>query len=206
MLVPVFLAAQCWAVYWSTGIERLPAAPPLSLFPASFDGWTALHDDPINPDVANALHADRLLSRTYTNRTAQQADLLLAWFASQRAGASQPHSPQVCLPASGWTAVANDKVSVPTQFGRIPLNRYIVANGAERAAVLYWYETARGPVAGEWTAKLMLISTAVRDRRTDTALVRVVVESAPGGDDAATAIGMRFVHSLYPRLHSYLPH
>lgn len=206
MLVPVFLAGQCLAVYWTTGVERLPAAPPLRLFPASFGGWTASHDDAIPPEVANALRADRLLSRTYANRSAQQANLLLAWFASQRAGTSQPHSPKVCLPASGWTAVANDQLTVPAELGAIAVNRYVVASGDERAVVLYWYETSRGPVSGEWAAKLMLISSALRDRRTDTALVRVVVEDAPGGDEAATRTGAAFVQCLYPVLHNYLPH
>lgn len=206
MLVPLFLAGQCLAVYWTTGMERRPAAPPLGLFPAEFDGWSTLHDDPIEPDVANTLHADRLLSRTYTSRTAQQADLLLAWFASQRAGASQPHSPKVCLPASGWTPLASDQLTVQTGLGTIPANRYIVANGEQRAVVLYWYQTSGGPVTGEWAAKRMLIWSAIRDRRTDTALVRVVIDSAPGGDDRATGTGLRFVHSLYPVLHGYLPH
>ena len=102
-LVPVFLAGQGLLVYWSAGTEHPPPLPALSQFPADFAGWRELREDPIDPDVVNTLKADRLLSRTYNDRAGESAEFLVAWFQSQRAGARQPHSPKVCLPASGWT-------------------------------------------------------------------------------------------------------
>src|ERR1700722_17469307 len=109
-LVPTLLTAQGLLVYWSAGTERPPPAPQLAQFPTAFGGWMQLRDDPIDADMANTLRADRLLRRTYTGgsgagRSAETVGLLVAWFQSQRAGASQPHSPKVCLPASGWVPV-----------------------------------------------------------------------------------------------------
>jgi EpsI family protein len=210
ILVPVFLAGQGLLVYWSAGSEHPPAPPALSQFPSTLAGWMELHEDPIDPDVVNTLKADRLLSRTYShgtgaNPTADSAGFLVAWFQSQRAGASQPHSPKVCLPASGWEPESSGELSITTTAGAITVNRYVVADRNERAVILYWYQTSRRAIAGEWASKLWLIADALRDRRTDTALVRIVVESQPGGDDRATGTAVDFARSVYPVLREELP-
>jgi EpsI family protein len=204
-LVPVFLAGQGLLVYWTVGIERPPSPPALSQFPATFSGWTELREDPIDADVANTLRADRLLSRTYINRAGGPVGLLVAWFQSQRAGASQPHSPKVCLPAAGWTPESTGELSVATAAGQITVNRYVVANRSERAVILYWYQTSRRAIAGEWASKLWLVAGALRDGRTDTALVRIVLESKPGGDDQATLAAADFTRAVYPVLRQQLP-
>ncbi len=210
ILVPVFLAGQGLLVYWSAGTEHPPAPPALSRFPATLAGWTELREDPIDQDVVNTLKADRLLSRTYIHRTganpvAESAGFLVAWFQSQRAGASQPHSPKVCLPASGWTPESTGELTIATAAGAITVNRYVVASRGERAVVLYWYQTSRRAIAGEWSSKLWLVADAFRDRRTDTALVRIVVESQPGSDDRATRTAADFARSAYPVLREELP-
>jgi EpsI family protein len=204
-LVPVFLAAQGLLVYWTAGTEHPPAPPALAQFPASFDGWTELHEDPIDADVANTLRADRLLSRTYAQGAGVEAGLLVAWFQSQRAGASQPHSPKVCLPASGWTPESSGELSVATPAGALTVNRYVVANRGDRAVVLYWYQTSRRAMAGEWASKVWLVASALRDRRTDTALVRIVVDSTSQGDERATGTAANFTRLVYPLLREQLP-
>ncbi len=209
MLVPVFLAGQALLVYWTAGTERPPAPPALSQFPAALGGWTELHEDPIDPDIVNTLAADRLLSRTYANRRGEPVGFLVAWFQSQRAGASQPHSPKVCLPAAGWVPVSTGELSLATAAGPITVNRYVVASRGQRAVVLYWYQTARRAIAGEWASKFWLVADAVRDRRTDAALVRIVVEDAPpnqpASDQLATRMAVDFARAVYPVLHEQLP-
>jgi EpsI family protein len=208
-LVPLFLAMQGLVVYWTAGTEHAPAPPALSQFPAAFSGWTELHEDPVDADVASTLRADRLLSRTYSDVAGGSAGLLVAWFQSQRAGASQPHSPKVCLPASGWTPESTGELSIRTAAGAIIVNRYVVASRNERAVVLYWYQTSRRALAGEWASKLWLVADALRDGRTDTALVRIVVASgagsSPGSDEQATWTAANFARSVYPVLVHQLP-
>lgn len=208
ILVPAFLAAQALLVHWSRGTERPPAPPALAQFPAAFGGWTKLHDDPVDPDVAAILHADRLLSRTYVNAAGEPVDFLVAWFQSQRAGLSQPHSPKVCLPASGWMPVSTGEVSLDTAAGRIDANRYLVASRGARALVLYWYQTSRRTTAGEWASKFWLVADAFRSHRTDTALVRVVVEDRAAGVEGAsiaTRTAADFARAAYPVLREQLP-
>lgn len=206
ILAPLFLAAQALAVYWAAGNERPPAAPDLSSFPVEVSGWKQIREDPIAADVQAELRADRILSRSYVDPpTGTVANLFIAWFQSQRAGASQPHSPKVCLPGAGWTPEIIGEMTLETAAGPITVNRYIVAKGQERSVVLYWYQTPRRVVAGELAAKLWLMSDALRDKRTDTALVRVVLWSARGRDDQATAAATGFARSLYPLLRERLP-
>jgi EpsI family protein len=210
LLVPAFLLAQAALVHISAGTEHPPSPPALSDFPAQFNQWTELREDPIDPDVANTLRADRLLNRTYqSGGGALPVSLLVAWFQSQRAGSSQPHSPKVCLPASGWEPEATGDMNIATAAGPITVNRYVVANRGQRDVVLYWYQTSRGAVAGEWASKFWVVAGALRDRRTDTALVRLVVESSPQDrapkDQLATVTAADFARGVYPLLKAQLP-
>jgi EpsI family protein len=206
ILAPLFLLAQALLVHWAAGRERAPAPPALSSFPSEFGEWRQLREDPISADVAVELRADQLLSRTYVHTSrGSVANLFVAWFQSQRAGTSQPHSPRVCLPASGWTPVVTGEVTIDTAAGAIAVNRYIVVNRGQRDVVLYWYQGPHRVMAGECEAKLWLMADALRDKRTDTALVRVVAPSADGGDQAATAAAIGFARSLYPLLRENLP-
>jgi EpsI family protein len=206
IFVPIFLLAQAVLVHWAVGMERAPAPPALAKFPSEFGDWKQLRDDPIAADVAGELRADQILSRTYMRTSAGSvANLFVAWFRSQRAGASQPHSPKVCLPASGWTPAITGDITLNTAAGAIAVNRYIVVNHGQRDVVLYWYQGPRRVTAGEWENKLWLMADALRDRRTDTALVRVVVPSIDGSDQAATAAATAFAQSIYPLLRETLP-
>lgn len=205
-LVPLFLAAQILVVYTAASREHPPPPPALDRFPAAFGPWKLLRGDPIDAAIARELGADRLVSQFYIETpTGPVASLLVAWFQTQREGARQPHSPKVCLPGAGWTPRVVDEVTVATRAGAITVNRYVVDKAAQHAVVLYWYQTPRRVIAGEWAAKFWLAADALRDKRTDTALVRVTVWAASGGDQAATAVATGFAGDLYPVLREYLP-
>jgi EpsI family protein len=203
VLVPGFLAAQALLIHLAAGGERPPAPPGLAAFPARVGNWVRLADDPIAADVAAQLKADRLLNRTYVDRSnGALANLFVAWFQSQRGGDRQPHSPKVCLPASGWTPEEIGEITLETAAARIRVNRYLATSRGAHAEILYWYQTPRRAVAGEWAAKIWLVADAIRDRRTDTALVRIAVPLTPGRESTAAA----FARSVYPPLRELLPH
>jgi EpsI family protein len=200
-LAPVFVIAQILLVHASAGSEHPPAPPEFSRFPREFGSWKLLREDPIAEDVSRELGADRVLSETFIHTpTGAAASLFVAWFQTQRGGARQPHSPKVCLPAAGWTPETTGEITLNTAAGDITVNRYLVTKGAERAVVLYWYQTPHRVIAGEWSAKLWLVADAARDHRTDTALVRVITWPAGGTDK-----GVEFAQQAYPELRNFLP-
>jgi len=205
-LAPLFVAAQILVVHMAASGERPPEAPPLAGFPAAFGSWKVFRGDAIDAATAKELGADRLVSQTYLDTpTGSAASLLVAWFQTQREGARQPHSPKVCLPGAGWTPRVVDELTLDTAAGPITVNRYVAEKDTQRALVLYWYQTPRRVIAGEWAAKFWLAADAWRDKRTDTALVRVITWPAGGGDQAATAVAAGFARGLYPALREYLP-
>jgi EpsI family protein len=139
LLVPVFFAVQTGLTYWAGGGERPPAIPDFSRFPTALGEWSKTGDDPVSPDAQAVLRADSTLGLLFADRQeGWLGSLLVAWFQSQRGGASQPHSPEVCLPASGWTPVIADRVGMQTDQGAVSVNRYIATLGAQRVVVLYW--------------------------------------------------------------------
>jgi EpsI family protein len=206
ILVPAFLLAQVLLVRWGVGGERLPAPPALSSFPSMFGEWKQVWEDQIAVDLAGELRADQLLNRTYVHApSGLLAGLFVAWFQSQRAGTSQPHSPKVCLPASGWTPALSGEITLRTAAGAITVNRYVVVSRAQRNVVLYWYQGPDRSTAGEWETKLWLMADAFWKKRTDAALIRVVVQSGDGNDQAAIAAAAGFAQNLYPVLKDVLP-
>jgi EpsI family protein len=206
VLVPLFLLAQAPMVHWAVGHERAPEPPVLQKFPQQLGDWKQLRDEPVALDVGVALQADRILNRAYLDAsTGRVASLFVGWFQSERGGRTQPHSPKWCLPASGWTPVAANDVNLNTAAGTITVNRYIVAKQRQRIVVLYWYQGPSRVTAGEWETKFWQTMDALRSKRTDTAVVRVVVLSDEKSDQAATAVATDFGQRLYPLLRKNLP-
>ena len=204
--VPLLLSAQILVIRAATGGEYRPSPPAFASFPLAFGQWKIFRSDPIDAVVAAQLRADRLVSHTYIETpTNSFASLLVAWFQTQQGGARQPHSPKVCLPSGGWTPRIMDEITLDTTGGAITVNRYVVDKDTQSAVVLYWYQTPRRVIAGEWAAKFWLAADAIHDRRTDTALVRVTTWPSRGGDEAATAVAAEFARDLYPKLRDYLP-
>lgn len=205
LVVPAFLLVQFLLVGALSGNEHPPPLPSAAGFPSTAGDWKLAYVDRINEASVQELQADRLFSQTYARSgTGEMANLLVAWFQTQR-GDKQPHSPKVCLPGSGWTPESTGDLLLPTSRGAISVNRYLVVNGGERLVVLYWYQTPRRAIAGEWASKFWLVADGLRFRRTDTSLVRVIAESAPGRDDAATASAADFARKVYPELRAYFP-
>jgi EpsI family protein len=205
-LVAVALAIQAVAVALVSGVEQVPAVPDLASFPTAIGDWQRVREDLLSEGMVRTLGADARITSTYLDRrTGLYADLLVAWFQSQRGGARQPHSPKVCLPATGWTPQETGDLTLGFPSGSITVNRLLMAGNNQKVVVTYWYQTPRRVVAGEWAAKFWLAADALRDRRSDTALVRIFVWTGKGGTTEANDAAVRFTRSLYPLLRDHLP-
>lgn len=198
------LAVQGFVVRNIAGAERLPPVPDLARFPMAAGPWRAYSDIAIPRATARELGADQVLERLYFHQaTGVSADLFIAWFRSQRGGTTQPHSPKVCLPGAGWLPMETSRISLETQSGTIEANRYLIRNRGQRALVLYWYQTPRRVVAGELAAKFFTVADGLRDRRTDTAVVRIFVPATPAGGESEEAANL--ARAIYPLLREALP-
>ena len=197
-------------MFYATASRRevTPAMSPLNDFPTQIGDWTMLRDDPVSEETEAVLKADDTTNRLYGNKPKDLgAFLFIAYFETQRTGAS-PHSPKNCLPGGGWEPVEAPGTITFAVEGRtepITVNRYVVAKGDEQDVVLYWYEGHNRVIASEYWAKFWLVADAVRYRRSDTALVKVVVP-VDGGDTArASAAAVQFTKDVYPAIRRQLP-
>ncbi len=172
LALAAFLALQAAAVHWFGGLERPVRPPDLSALPARIADWSAARVEPAPAD-SDGLGADLVVSRAYVQDGSGAAlSLFIAWYRSQRYGTTQPHSPLVCLPGSGWTQLERSRLAFA------PANFVEVSNHGQRAAVVYWYQTSERAVASEWAAKFWVVADSLRRRRSDGALVRIVAPAA----------------------------
>jgi EpsI family protein len=187
--------------------ESVPHHAPLADFqlPAATN-WSMVENLQLDADTLEVLKADDLTSRVYQNKTnGAVATLFVAFFETQRTGKA-PHSPKNCLPGSGWapSRSATRTISIPGAQP-ISVNDYVISRGQNQSIVLYWYQARDRVIASEYSAKIFTVTDAIRYNRSDTALIRVVVNVTDGNTQAAEQTAISFVQSFFTPLREYLP-
>jgi EpsI family protein len=207
-ILSLVLAGQAIAYQTFTKSEKVAAVRPLVQLPETLGSWFKVQEGIMDKETADVLKADDTLNRSYaSNQVGLTANLFVAAFRSQRTGAV-PHSPKNCLPGSGWTPIINDHVNValPGRAEPIEVNRYIIQRGDTKSLVLYWYQSRDRAVASEYKAKLYTMLDAVKDNRTDTALVRVVIGlNGNDSNEKALSAAEDFIRAFYAPLRQFLP-
>ncbi len=207
LLPPVLMFILTGAFLYSRNHpEKLPTSSPLRNFPLQIADWQG-SEVSIPPLVLESLGKGEFVERNYTRTgTESYVELFLAFFPSQRTGATV-HSPQHCLPGAGWGVVEHAwlLLRLPTGGTRL-VNRYLVARGADRQFVVYWYQSHGRIVASEYWGKYYLVVDAIRFNRSDGGLVRVSTpidpeEGVPRAQDRAVA----FAEAILPTLSAYIP-
>jgi len=206
----VLLAAS--SVFLSNA--RRPEAPlprtPFSQFPMAIGTWRAVVDPPLDKAILAVLGVDDYLSRVYYKPNAAGVGLYMGYYGSQRQG-DTIHSPQNCLPGSGWEPVSEGRLQLSNADGAgrdITINRYVIQKGLDQNLVLYWYHGRGRVIANEYWSRAMLIRDALLTNRTNGALVRVIVpvmRKDEGNLAPVEALAQEFVRSIFPKLDPYLP-
>lgn len=178
-LATLLLAVTAVFLYARSATEVVPEHPLLAWFPSHLGTWSGTNR-PIPQESLQVLgHGDFLLREYRSPDSAGVVELFVAYLPSQRSGESI-HSPKNCLPGSGWSQLEAARVTIAIA-GRAPFdaNRYVVAQGADRRLVVYWYQSHNRTVASEYSAKFYLVADALRYNRSDGALVRFTTPLAP---------------------------
>jgi EpsI family protein len=202
----LLLAGTALLLHMRADVDRNPPSEPLSQLPAMIAGWMGSDQD-IDQETRDVLGAGDFLSRVYT-QPAQKAPigLFLGYFPTQRTGQTI-HSPKHCLPGAGWIFESSNYVDLTDVNGKSHrVGEYIIANGAARQFVIYWYQAHGRSVANEYMAKIYMIADAIRLNRTDGALVRVITPIASSEDtSAARKRAETFTMQLAPLLPRFIP-
>jgi len=177
---------------------------PLSSFPTQIGQWKSAGEEPLEDDVLQVLGVDEYVNRTYVDSAGLPLNLYIGYYATQRQG-STIHSPQNCLPGSGWQPIESSRVRLTAGALSFPVNRFVIQKGMQRQVVYYWYQGRGRIVASDYANKLWLMLDAARLHRTNGSLVRIVVPQSwklSGDADGAAA---EFSRGIAPRLSAYLP-
>jgi EpsI family protein len=200
LVLAALLAAGALSIRTASTVEAVPLRRSLDGLPASLGSWSSVGDMPLDRATLDVLRADDYVNRVYV-ADGIPAELFVAYYASQRQGDTM-HSPMNCLPAAGWQPLSTGRIDVRLGGGEsVRANRYVIQKGLDERLVLYWYQSHGRTVASEYASKAYLIFDSLRLRRSDAALVRVVVPHRPGAEESA--IG--FVRALHPVLDDYIP-
>jgi EpsI family protein len=206
-LLSIVLIVQAAVVYGLSRPEKIPYHKPLADFALHNPDWQLSQELPIDKETLDVLKADDLISRAYMDKAnGQFATLFVAFFGTQRTGKA-PHSPKNCLPGAGWAATQSGMldINVPGQAQPITVNKYVIVRGDSESVVLYWYQSHDRVIASEYRAKVYTVADAVRYNRSDTALVRVVVNVANGDRQKALDLATSFVKTFFEPLREFLP-
>lgn len=162
---------------WEWAGEAKVARRALTEMPSQVGSWRQVGaDQRFDQQTESVLRADDYLSRNYALPDGRVASFYVGYYATQRTGATY-HSPLNCLPGSGWEM--NEAASVTiTPAGGAPAfeaNRYIIQNGDDKQLLIYWYQGRGRKVASEYWGKIYTVVDSIRRRRSDGAMVRVMM-------------------------------
>ena len=187
------------------------SAPLASAVPRTLEHYASTELTVSDEELAVARPTAYLL-RAYDDST-HPADSLapsgftvfVAFYDHQTQGQSI-HSPKNCLPGAGWEPLTSSVTTVATSTGAVPVNRYLLQHGQEKALVLYWYQGRGRVAANEYLVKWQLLRDSALRHRSDEALVRIIVplrgEDQTAAERLATAVAARLVPSLFQILPS----
>ncbi len=166
--------------------------------PTALGGWEMRHETRFDEQVLAALAPSDYLVRYYgRDGDPRSVELMIAYFQSQAEGFG-PHSPQVCLPASGWEPISHERIRLADDLGStFPANRYLLQNGRAYSLVLYWYHSRARATAGEMQARLWLSWDTLATGENEISLVRVILPLSSPDEPAAEETLRAFASSVY---------
>src|SRR2546421_240467 len=192
--------------FWAAAGEARVPRRALAEFPSEVGGWRQLgRDERFDAATEAVLRADDYVSREYAADDGRTASLYVGYYLTQRTGATY-HSPLNCLPGSGWELNEPGTVEIKPANGApaFEANSYVVQHGSDRQLMIYWYQGRGRAVANEYRDKAYTVLDSIRLRRSDGAMVRLLVP-VRGSDAQALESARQFASQIAPNLAPYVP-
>jgi Protein of unknown function (DUF3485) len=190
------------------GLERLnetvrpPLLRPLSSIPLDLDNWVG-KDEPVDADIVERAQTTEYLNRTYENRK-QPGLRLRLWINYSLYGTNLRHTPEICLPSTGWTKIESltRELEVPVDEGRsIQVTRLGYSRGELVEHVGFWYYIFGEGNLEKYVRSLSITSRSSHGQTTRGSSMTVEVfypgENDPDGD-ALRDFARELVKTLEP--------
>jgi EpsI family protein len=206
LLLALLVAAGLFINIWERAGEAHVERQVLANFPDQMGNWRQLGSDQrFDKESEKVLRADDYLSRNFALPDGRTGSFYVGYYATQRNGATY-HSPLNCLPGSGWVLNSPATIQITPANGgtTFQANRYIIQNGDSRQVLIYWYQGRGRVVASEYWGKIYTVIDSVRERRSDGAMVRVLVPIGKS-EPEAISIATDMASQAAPWLPAYVP-
>ena len=183
-IVVAGLLVNSWAYLGEAHVDR----KSLSEFPREVANWKQVGSDTqLDEATMKVLRASDYVLRDYRRADGVVANFYVGYYATQRDGATY-HSPLNCLPGSGWSMTEPGRLTITGSDGSsFVVNRFVIQKGGQQQAMLYWYQGRGRAVASEYWGKIYTVIDSVRLRRSDGAMVRLIVPIADSEETALKA-------------------
>ena len=206
VLLAVLLLGGIVINVWEWAGEAKVARRALVEMPTQVGSWRQVGvDQRFDAQTESVLGASDYLSRTYASADNRPVSFYVGYYATQRTGATY-HSPLNCLPGSGWEMNEAGSVTIVPADGSpaFEANRYIVQNGDEKQLLVYWYQGRGRKVASEYWGKIYTVVDSIRLRRSDGAMVRVMMPVGRSEEEALKA-ATDLAAQIAPVLPEFIP-
>ena len=205
-LLAVLLVGGTVVNLWERIGEASVVRRELKEFPTAIGQWQQRGvDTRFDAQTESVLRADDYLARDFVLPDGRFANFYVGYYETQRNGATY-HSPLNCLPGAGWTLNDPATIQITPAGGGAPFeaNRYIIQNGDTRQLLIYWYQGRGRAVASEYWGKIYTVVDSVKRRRSDGAMVRVLVPVQKSEADAL-ALATDLAAQAAPLLPNFVP-
>lgn len=210
-LQPVFIVAVILlgsTLVLSTTIdfrEKIPIKRSFKEFPVQVGEWSGSRGE-MEQQFIDMLHFSDYAMADYKNSQGKSVNFYAAYYESQRKGEST-HSPETCLPGSGWLFREAGATNVALGPGRsMRINRAFMEKSGEKELTYYWFDMRGRTLTNLYQVKLYTFWDALTKHRTDGALVRLIT---PVYDketvQEAEARLQEFTREIVPVLREYIP-
>lgn len=142
----------------------------------------------------------------YRNLRGEDIDFYVAYYESQRKGETT-HSPETCLPGSGWNFEQSGMARIPVGNDRVmEVNRAFMEKNGSRQLIYFWFPQRGRILKSLYEVKLYSSWDALVRQRTDGALVRIItpISGAEQVEEAEARL-QGFTHKMAPVLKGFLP-
>lgn len=161
---------------------RVPLLQSLDHFPLQLGSWQGRRTY-IDPEIFQKTEADSYLDADFSSPGQGPVSLYIAHYEKQGEAGGLGHNPGACMTGSGWKTLESGVTEIAPG---LPVN-YLVLERSSQRLLVYWWNIHQG----QWLTlgsgryyKLYTVYNALRNHRTDWALIRLIT---PLGEDLQDA-------------------
>jgi len=169
------------AVAYLGEVPVRPLRQPLREFPTTFDGWTG-KPSLMDPKIWERVGGRDYVIIDYVKEKEGAINFYVAYYEHQKKGGDFIHSPNLCLPGAGWFINQNRQRQLEAEepgHRGLRFNELVISKNGVIQIVYFWFQGRDRNFTSEYAAKLYLVWDGLWRRRTDGALIRLIMPLGP---------------------------